>query len=315
MAGDGIPEPALVSSQNVVLEIENSTSATRKRPRINGTADHVLVLEDSRNHSDTLTSTLQANDGSENGKQGSTEPNIVQAPHEERPCTTSNNAGQRLILRTVAYFIYDRFSIAGGHKEVARIGKALVEFLVDERFPPPHRSEMSFGRKCVEFLFAPAASSLMWFLARLLRRQRVATANKQVRPHVFAKALWTVVHRVGRQALIYRLFFRIGSLQYSLASALGIVCCFFKDTLFPDLIRLRRWPKHFSSSQGIAAIFRSLVYAAAFSLPLQRLCSALRESPRRRGNVKKIIFTITLSQSQKLLELLRRISSVNAWSL
>lgn len=296
MAGETISESSATLSQNVVVEVQNNAAATRKRPRINGTVDHVLVLEESRDRENDPNTTLHTDDS----KSGSPKP---------------NNAGQRLVLRTIAYFVYDRFSIAGGHKEVARIGKAFVELLVDERFPPPHRSDMTFGRKCLEFLFAPAASSLMWFLTRSIRTQRIAVAKTQMRPRVFAKALWTVVHRVGRQALIYRLFFRIGSLQYSLASALGIVCCFFKDTLFPDLVRLRRWPQHFSSSQGIAAIFRSLVYAVAFSLPLQRVSSALQECPRRRGNVKKIIFAIALSGSQRLLELANRIASGHAWTL
>lgn len=224
-----------------------------------------------------------------------------------------SNASERLVLRTMTYCIYDCFSVTGGHKEVARIGKAFVELLVDEHYPPPHRVDMTLQRKCFEYLFAPAASSLIWFVAtniRATRRRRLASDLGKNRLLVLAKAFWTVVHRVGRQALICRLFFRIGSLQYSLASALGIVCCFFKESLFPDFLRFARWPTHFSSSQGIAAILRSIVYALAFLLPLQNLSKSLEESPRRRCNAKKIIFAIALSQTQKVMNLWKSLASV-----
>lgn len=237
-------------------------------------------------------------------------------PVNEQP--SQNNAAQRLAIRTMTYFVYDRFSVAGGYKELARIGKAFVELLVDECFPPPHRAAMSLGRKCTEFLLAPAASSLIWFLTTHLRsvQRRKAVFPPSAKHHsLTCRAIWTVLHRIARQALIYRLFFRIGSIRYSLASALGIICCFFKETIFPELVWITRWPRHFSSLQGVSAILRSLIYALAFSLPLHRVSKRLRESPRRRGNIKKIVFALALSQSEKLMEIGKRIFALYAGAI
>lgn len=239
---------------------------------------------------------------------------ISAAPIRQRePERTSNeNARLRVSLRSLTYFLYDGFPITSGYREFARVGKVLIELVIDERYPPPRRADMSLSRNCLEFLLAPAASSFAWFIVRNLRNRAISRSNKPNLMHnalIWLKAIWTVVHRVGRQALIYRLFFRLGTLQYSLASALGIVCCFFKESIFPDIIRLGQWPKHFSASQGLAAILRSFVYAAAFALPLQKVSTALRDSPRRRGNVKKLIFALALSQTQKLVKLYKLVVS------
>ena len=218
------------------------------------------------------------------------------------------NTAIRVFLRTLAYFVYDGIKLKSERNEISRVGKALVELVVDERFPPPHRSEMPLSRKCKEFLLPPAVSSLAWFVViRLRYASRRASSGKTAgtAPLFWAKASWTVLHRIARQALIHRLFFRIGSIRYSLASALGIVCCFFKDSIFREIYRLGKWPKHFSSSQGLAALFRSLLYALSFSLPVQRMSKLLQESPRRRGNVKKIIFAVILSQVTRLNQLKR----------
>ncbi|PXF49344.1 hypothetical protein BWQ96_00918 [Gracilariopsis chorda] len=224
----------------------------------------------------------------------------------EPECAKNENALLRVSLRSLTYFFYDGFPITSGYREFARVGKVLIELVIDERYPPPRRADMSLSRKCLEFLLAPAASSFAWFIVRNIRNQGVPRSNKanfMRNSLIWIKGIWTVVHRVGRQALIYRLFFSLGTLKYSLASALGIVCCFFKESIFPDIVRLGRWPKHFSASQGMAAILRSFVYAAAFALPLQNVSKTLRDSPRRRGNVKKLIFALALSQTQKLVKL------------
>eukprot|EP00177_Eucheuma_denticulatum_P007569 GFKZ01013780.1.p1 GENE.GFKZ01013780.1~~GFKZ01013780.1.p1 ORF type:complete len:288 (-),score=23.69 GFKZ01013780.1:2222-3085(-) len=231
---------------------------------------------------------------------------------------SQNNAAQRVAIRIMTYFVYDRFSVAGGYKELARIGKAFVELIVDECFPPPHRAAMSLGRKCTEYLLAPAASSLIWFLSTQLRsvqRPKAVTFRSSKSRSVTCKAIWTVLHRTARQALIYRLFFRIGSIRYSLASALGIICCFFKETIFRELVWITRWPKHFSTLQGVSAILRSLIYALAFSLPLHRVSKRLRESPRRRGNIKKIVFALALSQSERLMGIGKRIFALYAGAI
>ncbi|CAN8066750.1 unnamed protein product [Agarophyton chilense] len=222
------------------------------------------------------------------------------------------NAVLRIGLRTLTYFIYDGFPVSSGYREFARVCKVMVETVVDERYPPPHRADMSLSRKCAEFLLAPASSSLIWFVLRTIQMQKLLETTGFGADKGFwqwLKAFWTVTHRIARQALIYRLFFRIGSLKYSLASALGIMCCFFRETIFPDIIHLHLWPKHFSASQGIAAVFRSLIYATAFALPLQKCSKLFRDSPRRRGNVKKLIFALVLAKIQRSVRLYKLVEA------
>lgn len=238
------------------------------------------------------------------------------ARHESKSC--HDNTAIRVALRSLTYVIYDGVSSTSDSKQFARIGKVLVELLIDERLPPPHRADMKLRRKCAEFLAAPAASSLVWYvIAKWQSSHARRIAGKLDAPNalVLSNAIWTVLHRTARHALIYRLFFRIGSLRYSLASALGIVCCFFKESLFRDLLRFQQWPRHFSPSQGFAAILRSIVYAASFALPLHRLSVALQRSPRRRGNIKKLIFAILLSQAHRFAYLQRLVASNTSWQV
>lgn len=230
----------------------------------------------------------------------------------------TDNATVRMMLRSCTYFLYDGVSDAGGHKEVARIGKVVIELLLDEQYPPPHRSDMSIRRKCTEYLIAPAVSSLTWFIIRTIqtsKRKHPLPRKSKATALTWLKALWTVVHRVGRQALIYRLFFRIGSLRYSLASLLGIICCFFKESIFPELLHLGKWPSHFSPSQGFAALFRSVVYAISFSIPVQNFSKALQESARRRGNVKKLIFAVILSHLRNAPKIHDLVATSQSWTV
>lgn len=174
-------------------------------------------------------------------------------------------------------------------KDLARIIKALVDLSLDERLPPPHRADMSLTRKVTEFLIAPAISTLLWHIISSRRFP------------LFALAL--AFHRSARQALIYRLFFRLGTIQYSLLSFLGIICCFFHASIFRELVYLLRWPRHFARDQGLSAVLRTLVYAAAFAMPVHRFAPALAHPPRRRGNVKKVLFTLALALVQLLSRL------------
>lgn len=232
---------------------------------------------------------------------------------------TKDNAVTRMVIRSLTYFLYDGFSLTDFYKEYARIGKVVVELFVDEKFPPPHRADMPLSRKFKEFLVAPAVSSFAWFLVRrigaLHRQKSLGPRKAQQTFSVWPKAIWTVLHRLARQALIYRLFFRMGSLRYSLASALGIVCCFFKESLFPDILRFTKWPQHFSTSQGMAAILRSLMYAASFAIPLQKLSPLFEDMPRRRGNVKKLIFAVFLAQTQRITWFQRLFVSGQSWTI
>lgn len=198
--------------------------------------------------------------------------------------------------------MYDGVSLGGGHKELARVAKILAELLLDERIPPPHHADMGIVRKCAEYLAPCAVSSLAWFVVHRMRARN--GAGKVV---VAARGVWAVFHRVARQALIYRLFFRMGSVEYSLASLLGIVCCFFSEDLFLDLHRFALWPTHFSMRQGVGAVGRSFLYSMAFSLPLQRLSKVFEESRRRRGNAKKLIFALVLALVQYLNRIRARI--------
>lgn len=290
-------------SSSFETEDDHFTPQADPHPELNGT----LVSD----RGDSFPHSIIAADV-EDKEQNPSEESVIETHIPSSPDVSDEGKNEntlvRVCLRTLTYFIYDGISVTSERKEMSRIGKALVELLVDERFPTPHRSEMTLSRKCKEFLLPPAASSFAWFIVRRLgeaRRRAKSSTFPTGGNHLGAKALWTVIHRVGRQALIYRLFFRIGSIRYSLASALGIVCCFFKDSIFREIYRLRTWPQHFSTSQGLAAVFRSILYAASFSLPLQDLSKLLQESPRRRGNVKKIIFAVILSQITKLQRLHR----------
>lgn len=231
---------------------------------------------------------------------------------QPEPSPIRSNATLRTLIRTATYFAYDGVSVTAGHKEIARIAKVIVELAVDEKLPAPRRHEMSLFQKCTEFLLAPAVSSLCWFIIsrfQAMSRSKQSNAHSEKWLMLWAKAAWAFIYRIGKQAIIYRLFFRIGSLGYSLASALGIVCCFFRETVFRDIYRLHLWPQHFSFSQGLSATLRSLLYALSFSIPLHRLSEKLVSSPRRRGNVKKLIFAMILSQANQLVQLRNYISS------
>lgn len=212
----------------------------------------------------------------------------------------SSNASLRLALRTLVYLLYDRVSITDSYKQLARIVKALVELALDETIPPPRRTDMSLSRKCAEFLLPPTISTLIVHLVRLFRpSSRPSTSHLQ--------ALGAVLHRMMRQVLIYRLFFRIGTIEYTLASLLGIVCCFFRDTLFREIIFLNRWVRHFNAKQGAMAMWRSAIYMLAFSIPVGKLAHSLKECPRRRGNVKKILFALALAQNQRVSSIIQRV--------
>lgn len=216
----------------------------------------------------------------------------------------AGNSLQRTALRTAIYFLYD--GVSGERKEPYRVAKVVLETILDECIPPCHRADMSLTCKISEYLAPCALSALLWSAveqARILQRRALIGKRDVSNRSFFFSAGWTTVHRTARQALINRLFFRMGSMEYSLASLLGIVCCFFREDLFFEIHRLKKWPKHFSLPQGFGALVRSLIYAAAFSLPLQSVSTVFAESSRRRGNVKKLIFAAVLTQVKHLHQL------------
>lgn len=198
----------------------------------------------------------------------------------------------RSIARCITYFAYDCASLVM-ERDFARVGKVCAEMAIDEASPPVPRRRMTVPACFVEYLAPCALSSLVWFVIRK------AKAKSRIRGTLLAKAVWTVIHRVLRQAIICRLFFQIGSLKYNLATLLGVICSFFRDDIFFELHRVDRWPKYFVCSQGLRAILRSLAYSAAFLLPLQKWCQVLEVAQRRR-NVKKLIFAISLANVGRL---------------
>lgn len=216
---------------------------------------------------------------------------------------------RRVAIRTAIYFLYDR--VSDRRKELCRILKVLLEMFIDECMPPPARGDMTFRRKCAEYLAPYAFASLLWYVMEHVRRLRLRSALGTLMSsrNVLSNAAWTITHRTARHALINRLFFRIGSLEYSLASLVGMICCFFREEGFFEIHRLHRWPKYFSLRQGLRALFKSFVYAAAFALPLHKASVLLAASRRRRGNVKKLIFAMALAQIKYLQLVAERVSS------
>jgi hypothetical protein len=207
--------------------------------------------------------------------------------------------------RVATYVAYDA---AAGYvaRDTARVVKVLAELAIDELAPPPPRPEMTVTRCLGEYLAPCGLSSLLWFVVRRLRSHSPhQPPNGRV---VATRALWTVVHRMLRQALICRLFFRIGSTRYNLATLLGLVCCFFREEIFSELHRLHKWPLYFSLPQGGYAVLRTIAYTMAFLLPLQRV-SKLLESPQRRGNVKKLLFSLLLASTTRLQDLYKALRS------
>lgn len=219
----------------------------------------------------------------------------VRAAAQKRArCHEDSRTLGRVALRVATYILYDRIVAA---RDAARVAKVLVEAAIDEAIPPPPREEMSIARSCAENLLPCGLSSLAWFLASRMRRKSASIGSTT------ARGLWIVVHRILRQALICRLFFERGSLKYNLASLLGVLCTFFRESLFREIHHLSRWPVHFDPEQGMSAVFRTAAYTVSFLLPLQNWCRAL-SLPQRRSNAKKLLFAFSLANARGMHSLL-----------
>lgn len=211
---------------------------------------------------------------------------------ESGACTRSKPALlRRLALRTLIYLLYDVTPIT--EKESTRVGRVLMECALDEWLPIPARHELPGVAKCLEYLAPPALSTV---LATALGRAPAGLV-------CFATA-----HRTARQALINRLFFRLGSREYAAVSALGLVCCFFHAGLLFDLGRPSRWATHFAPRQGATAVARSTLYALAFATPLPSGGTGALIG-RRRCNLKRLIFALLLAQIHGVRRLLRLVAS------
>jgi hypothetical protein len=202
----------------------------------------------------------------------------------------------RVAMRVATYFAYDSVVVS---RDAARVVKVLVELAIDEAVPPPPRGEMSLLHCCVENLAPCGVSSLAWFLARRVQGRKGGVARAADLTTTTARGVWIVVHRILRQALICRLFFVRGTVNYNLATALGLVCTFFREDLFRELHRLSRWPAHFDPVQGVCSCLRTIAYTVSFLLPLQNWCGALAARQRRSG-AKKLIFAISLANARRV---------------
>lgn len=202
----------------------------------------------------------------------------------------------RTSLRVVTYFFYDTIV---HRRDLARVLKVLTELAIDESLPPSPRAAMTYPQCFLEFLAPCGASSLIHFLVS--RRARRGGA---------ARGAWVVVHRVLRQALICRLFFPRGSVKYNLASLLGVVCTFFREDVFRDLLRVRRWPRHVDVHQGGVAVLRTVAYTVAFMLPLQEWCGEVLAQTTRRSNAKKLVFALSLANARAVYPVARRVFGI-----
>lgn len=172
---------------------------------------------------------------------------------DRQDCLNSLGDRARVGLRILTYFLYDGVADAAiATRDSVRVVKVLAEIAIDEALPPNLRGNMSAARKFMEYLAPCGVSSLTWFILKRVRRSRAeAPGAKGAGVAVTtARGIWIVCHRILRQALICRLFTQRGSLEYNLASALGLICTFFREDVFAELHRPLRWPNHFSATQG-----------------------------------------------------------------
>lgn len=213
---------------------------------------------------------------------------------------------KRTFFKTMTYIGYDALGEVG-LKDRGRVVKVLVESFMDETCPGTSFHDMSLRRKLIEYLIPCGVSSLVLYIARNLRKKR---GGAKVEKLSHRKLAWVVLYRLARQAMIYRLFFRLGSKRYYFVTLVGLVCCFFKDGLFREIWNLRKWPKHFSASQGLWAVLRSIAYSAAFCLPLQK-ASRIFDQARRRANAKKFVFAVVFARAQLVKDLIASIVPVS----
>ena len=197
----------------------------------------------------------------------------------------------RTLVRSAVYCSYETLCFLG-HKDLGRALKLLLEAMVDEAMPPRRLTAL---RKVLEYLVPCACGSyLLWYLQmRRLQRGRTPVYVSPY-PHwthvrTWRPALFTVAYRVLRLAVIYRFFLKLGTPLYRAATALAIVLSFFRAEVLRELFRIDHWPRYLSAAQGLRTIFRSVVYAAAFSIPLEQYSPVFAVS-RRRANVRKAIF-------------------------
>ncbi|KAA8498265.1 hypothetical protein FVE85_5850 [Porphyridium purpureum] len=196
----------------------------------------------------------------------------------------------RALARTFTYCLYDLLSVKG-FRDGGRIVKIAAEAGIDEVIPP---MSFSFWRHFFEYLLPCGISSLV-LLYLVPRRRGAMDSGKYSHSSIASRLrnaglmLFRFAYRIVRQAVIYRLFFAVGSYKYYLVTLAAIVCAFFREECLWDLFNVHKWPSHFCFAQGWRAILQTVAYASAFALPLASW-SPIFQTSYRRGNMKKLIF-------------------------
>uniref|UniRef100_A0A7S0ZJS5 Uncharacterized protein n=1 Tax=Timspurckia oligopyrenoides TaxID=708627 RepID=A0A7S0ZJS5_9RHOD len=209
----------------------------------------------------------------------------------------------RSLVRTLIYCLYDILSLRG-LRDSARIGKILVEAGVDELLPA---SGSSFSRQCCEYLVPCGVSAIMSWTYLAYQRQRSSSFGSTKRSWFWLLAFRTL-YRMARQAVIYRLFYPIGSKEYYLLTVVALIGAFFREECLWDLFRIKRWPSHFSVRQGNRAVIRTIAYTLAFSLPIEKI-SKVFQVRRRRGNAKKLTFFASWIIASRIYQLISKNSN------
>jgi hypothetical protein len=217
----------------------------------------------------------------------------------------------RTIVRSMVYCLYESLCF-WGHRDLGRTLKLALETCLDELLPP---GKLSCRRKVLEYLVPCGCGSyVLWYL----QRRRIVAGKPALyqlpRFHwthlrTWRSAAFTVTYRMLRLAVIYRFFLKFGTPLYRLATLLALVLSFFRAEILSDLFRIRQWPRYISFVQGTRTVIRSVVYAAAFSIPLERFGSAFAIS-RRRANIRKAIFFGTVMLSSRVRHFVRQMRRV-----
>lgn len=207
----------------------------------------------------------------------------------------------RTITRSIVYCLYESLCF-WGHRDLGRTVKLASEALLDELIPP---GKLSCRRKILEYLIPCGCGSyVLWYL----QRRRIISGKPALYQmpqfhwthlRTWRSAAFTISYRMMRLAVIYRFFLKFGTPLYRLATLLALVLSFFRAEVLSDLFRVDRWPRYLSFGQGMRTVLRSVVYAAAFSIPLERYGRVFAVS-RRRANVRKAIFFGTVMVSGRI---------------
>mmetsp|Transcript_28206 Transcript_28206/g.45695 ORF Transcript_28206/g.45695 Transcript_28206/m.45695 type:complete len:462 (+) Transcript_28206:74-1459(+) len=216
------------------------------------------------------------------------------------PTNTPLQIALRVVWRSMVFSGYEIVGWRVG-KDVARYMKLAFEWGVDESIPP---GPFGFQRKLLEYV-VPALVGLLVlrrFKAHIYRQQMLYGLKARRLP-----PLWfALLYRTCRLFLIYRFFQRVGTPSYYLATLTGIGFAFFRGEGAKDLLHITRWPKYLSPLQGLYALFRSVVYAAAFGIPYSRI--ALFKPWYRRRLLCKLVFFAFFTFWGQLSQLARSVA-------